>query len=589
MGTAAGASVSGRQWASLVLLAALYAGLNAVKPLTIDDGAYFYYARQIAQHPLDPYGFSFLWYVIPWRANEILAPPVLPYWWGATLHLSDAPWVWKAALLPWCLLLIVALYGLFRRFASELALPLTWFTILSPALLPSLNLMLDIPALALALGAVALFLRACDRSSFGLAALAGLMAGVAMETKYTGALAPGVMLLAAAVRGRWLLWPVAAFVAGQTFATWELLTALLYGKSHFFMAFDDGSSLLDKIGNLPALFSLLGSVGAAGILLGLTALGTERPRLLGAAISLVFGYVLILFLDVQFTGSVSARIFGNQAAISLYGQHAEIVFDAFAVLGGIVLVAIIWRLWTTPADGTEEAKASRRDTLFLVLWLGLEIVGFFPLTSFPAVRRVLGIGIVVTLLLGRLAARICRTPERRPLLKVVWGIGIALGLAHAGLDWYEAYVHKQAAETARQFILERGGGRTWFVGHWGFQFDAERRGMEPVLLDYNWHRSDLPTGDGLKPVEVPLPPPSRLRVGDWLVVPSPRLNQQKMRLDEGQLREEITFVFDDPVPLRTIQNFYGGQAALEHHEGPRLEVTIYRVLQDFTPVYAEGD
>src|SRR6266851_1336269 len=151
---------------SLLLLAVLYTGLNACKPLHIDDTAYYWYARQISQHPFDPYGFTLLWYDEPNEANDILAPPVFPAWWALCIRLfGEVPLLWKLGLLPWCLLLTMALHALFRRFATGLEMSLTWLTMLSPALLPSLNLMLDVPALALSLSAICLFLGACDRNS----------------------------------------------------------------------------------------------------------------------------------------------------------------------------------------------------------------------------------------------------------------------------------------------------------------------------------------------------------------------------------------------------------------------------------------
>ena len=54
-------------------------------------------------------------------------------------------------------------------------------TVLSPMFLPSLNLMLDVPCVALGLGALALFCRACGRRSLILAVLAGLVAGLAIQ------------------------------------------------------------------------------------------------------------------------------------------------------------------------------------------------------------------------------------------------------------------------------------------------------------------------------------------------------------------------------------------------------------------------
>src|SRR5579883_780248 len=49
----------------LLLLALAYTLLNAIKPLHIDDAAYYRYAAQAAKHPLDPYGFEIFWYQAP--------------------------------------------------------------------------------------------------------------------------------------------------------------------------------------------------------------------------------------------------------------------------------------------------------------------------------------------------------------------------------------------------------------------------------------------------------------------------------------------------------------------------------------------
>src|SRR5262249_54538615 len=144
--------------------------LNLPKPLTVDDAAYYYFARHIAADPLHPYDFQMFWYEWPQPANTVLAPPVLPYWWSLALHLfGDRPWLWKLWLLPFSILLAGSLHALYRRFAHGMERPLVWLTILSPLFLPSLNLMLDVPAVALGLTALALFFRACGRRSAGLA------------------------------------------------------------------------------------------------------------------------------------------------------------------------------------------------------------------------------------------------------------------------------------------------------------------------------------------------------------------------------------------------------------------------------------
>src|SRR5262249_10218157 len=174
----------------------IYTLLNAAKPLHIDDTEYYYVARQISQRPLDPYDFEVFWYDIPQKATSVLAPPVVPYWRALALRLfGDQPVVWKVWLFPFCLLFVCSLYWLFRRFASGLEIPLVCLTFFSAAFLASLNLMLDVPALALSLGALGVFFRACERRCVGLAMAAGLLAGLAMQTKYTSFIAPAVMLV----------------------------------------------------------------------------------------------------------------------------------------------------------------------------------------------------------------------------------------------------------------------------------------------------------------------------------------------------------------------------------------------------------
>src|ERR1700674_572855 len=147
-------------WLALLLLAALHTAGNVVKPLHIDDAAYYYYARQVTQKPLDPYGFKVFWWDNPEDANEVLAPPALAYGWSLAMRIDQAvslatgieterPWLWKLGMVPFSMLFIGCLFVLFRRFARGLEMPLTWLTVLSPAFWPSLNLMLDIPTLAL--------------------------------------------------------------------------------------------------------------------------------------------------------------------------------------------------------------------------------------------------------------------------------------------------------------------------------------------------------------------------------------------------------------------------------------------------------
>jgi hypothetical protein len=572
---------------SLLALALVYTLVDAVKPLTIDDAAYHYYAVQAAAHPLDPYGFQVYWWNRPYVANEVLAPPVLAYWWAPAIRFfGDRPLLWKLWLLPFSLLFVWSLHALCRRFARGLEIPLVWMTVLSPVFLPSLNLMLDVPALALSLAALALFIDACDRSSYALAALAGVVAGLAAETKYTGLIAPVTMLLYALVFGKMRLWPAAALLAVQVFVSWELLIGLLYGRSHFLAASGGAADeLWKKLGLFGPLLSNLAGCAPAVVLLALLGLRAQ-PWVVGlAAVLFLLGYGETATFTVNFTAKpvLTNLPFTLDEAPVVHFTLEQVMFGVLGAAGAVVMGIVVGRqVWLVRRDLPELRRwRSYRAGLFLVLWLGLELTAQLALTPFPAVRRLMGIVVVGTLLAGHLASRTCRTPAQR---QWVWGIvtySALLGLGYAGLDTWEAWTEKQLAEKAAALAQAEGAGTVWYVGHWGFQYYGERAGMEPVVTWYSPRELWYTPNEG----DIPLPPPSMLRAGDCLVVPDWRLTQQHLVVDEERTEAIYWLAITDAVPLRTIMCYYAGYSPLEHRpESTRLEVRIFRVTADWDPV-----
>jgi hypothetical protein len=89
---------------------------------------------------------------------EVLAPPVVPYWLGLGMRLfGDEPALLKLWLLPFVWLFAYSLRALLRRFARGMEGTVLPLMMLSPAVLPMVNLMLDIPAAALGLASLATF------------------------------------------------------------------------------------------------------------------------------------------------------------------------------------------------------------------------------------------------------------------------------------------------------------------------------------------------------------------------------------------------------------------------------------------------
>jgi hypothetical protein len=524
-----------RWW--LVGIALLVTLLNAFKPLTIDDGPYYYYAAHIAEHPGDPYGFQFM----GWQpAHETLAPLVLPYWWGGAIHLfGDRPFLWKLALFPFSLMLTFALHALFRRFAPGLELPLVLMTAASPALLPSWNLMLDLPALSLALGGLVVYLRASDRGSLTWASAAGILVGLAMQTKYTAFVPLAAIVGHALLTGKIREGLVTAGVAVLLFVAWEMWLRHSYGASHFlFHVQRQQGQFVKKLRLILPLLSTLGGVAPFLALLALAALGASR-RIVWTGLALMgLGYTLLAVVPERWQVlAISAEAGQGRIALAgiLYGVSGAIVVGA--------LLRVIWRLG--------------RGERYLILWMILEVAGYMVLSPFPAVRRALGVFVVGVLLAGRLASRTCRRSDRLALVQGISLAGLLLGLGFYGVDLWEARTRQMAAESAAQWVRDRDpGARIWFIGTHGFQFYAERSGMRR---------------HGTGPHPLP---------GDWLIVDDD--NRQAF----PGMTPETELVWEDSLPLRTFCCFYASGAPLEHLEGPRCTIAVYRPFQTSTPVEA---
>jgi hypothetical protein len=238
------------------------------------------------------------------------------------------------------------------------------------------------------------------------------------------------------------------------------------------------------------------------------------------------------------------------------------------LFGGVTLGLIgvvAGRLVRAAQGGLWNWRRWRRDQVewFLVSWLCLEIAGYFAMTPFAAVRRIMGITLVATILLARLASRSCRTESRSRLVRWVTVAAMVLGMLYYGIDFREAAVREQAAEEAAAYLenAKTPHSTIWYAGHWGFQYYAERMGMQPLQ-----------------------PGRTQLQPDDWVVLPDARQNQQWVHLRPECVRLVERLAWGDYLPVRTVQCFYGTVTGvpLEHHEGPRIEVRIYRVIRPCT-------
>jgi hypothetical protein len=361
----------------------------------------------------------------------------------------------------------------------------------------------------------------------GRAALAGLIAGVAMQTKYTAFVTPAVLLLYGLLGRRFGYGVLATVVALFVFASWEGFTAIRYGESHFLVHLGQrrGGVLLKYHLLLPFIVTLGGVASWAG-LLALIALGAPTRRVLLATVAVAVGFALVAFVPRT---SVSGIVFG--------------FFGAIMVLGTL---AVCRRL----AQG-HQSSATLRIEWFLVLWLVLETVGYVALTPYPAARRVLGVVVVGTLLAGRLASQTCVTVERRRLVAVPLFVSILLGLGYYFVDWRESHAQVKAARQAVRWIRRRDPNATiWFLGTLGFPYYAEHAGMTSLVPD------------------------SVMQPGSWFVSDGTSLIAEHYHFPHDAPIQMLQI--RDGLPLRTQRCYYGSGTPLEHLSGPRAVVRIYR-------------
>jgi hypothetical protein len=299
------------------------------------------------------------------------------------------------------------------------------------------------------------------------------------------------------------------------------------------------------------------------------------------AAAVALGYVVIALAPASWCGVLIPYEYLHQGGLSLQEQ------------GGVSLTEVIFAGWGLGVFAAAAAAAARlcrrrpggwdRSAWFLVVWLALEVAGYFALTPFPATRRVMGTVVAATLLIGGLAARTCRTPARTGLVRAIAVFGVLLGLGFWAVDMREAVAQKQAVEAAAERIRQEDPDATiWCVGYWGFQFHALRAGMTQVVpAPLGKRREELLRREHGR--IVPLPP-SQLRAGDWLILPDPLVSQQHIQLDPRDLDVVDSVRVGDWLPLRTVKCFYAGHAPLQHRVGPRIEVMIVRVKADCVPM-----
>ncbi|HEX5050577.1 MAG TPA: hypothetical protein VFZ65_02285 [Planctomycetota bacterium] len=523
--------------------------VNLFEPLTVDDVCHQYYAAQVAKDPLHPFEFEVPWHQRPQPAWNVMVAPVNSYYWApAIAWFGDSPTAWHLWYLPVHWLFCYSLLTLLRRFVREHAAPLMAAIALGPSVLPGVNLMLEVPMLALGLSGLAVLLQAFDRRSLRLAAAAGLLQGLALQTKYSAMGLFGLWFLGGLLQRRPREFLVACAVAGAVALGIEGLVALSHeGGGSYFLRQLELTQYRDWSHLVRGMFMQVGGLGVPAALLALYALRAPRWVLGGAGL-----LYLVAFAVVAIVPNDDDRGLGDLALDSV-----AYLFLSLTTWGAIA--ALLWRVGRAPLARlwrTRRLTPAGRTRLFFCGWAIAQIAASFVVSPFPAARRAMVVVIAMTFSAGWVAAR-----TRRHGPGVVWicALSVALGLFYEGVDHLEGRACVACARDAAAWAKATDAtAKVWFTGGWSFEFYAPRAGMLPL------HAGRV-----------------AVKRGDFVVVGSIDGSETSWFEPTDKLEEVYEVKHGDCVPYSLLFHYYSGLRPLDSQSGPRYFATIYRAKVDF--------
>lgn len=532
-----------RYWRYLIIALVLAAALPFVdKPFHIDDTFVLKITDNILKNPLDPFAGDFDWFGHPtpiWKTTT--NPPFISYFLAPIAALFGYSEIaLHCGMMVFLLLIAWSMAVLSQRFAGGSIYPLL-FILFSPAVMVSGNVMRDIPAAGLSMAAIALFILGTDQENRRLLLAGSIAAGLAILTKYSAVIVVPVLLIYPFLKRK--LWVWAWIIpALLILLVWCLHNIVYYGQMHLVYLTlhrpgDSGVGWVDKA--CGALAVLGGMIYLLPALLWSEAKSRRWIVFMGC---LPVGLGLFWGIERRFYWDAS----GEYLLWALSGGLLLYVCLAEGLRRGV-------RYWK---EGETEYAG---DSLFLFAWLCAPILFSILFVPFQAVRHQI-LALPPLMLLGWRALN--GVYKEGWLLKILAGLlfaaQAAVGYMTAAVDYQHASAYPFFAQYAKENYVSADH-QTWFVGHWGWKFYAEREG-------FRMRRA----GDELpQPGDIVLWP-LRVHYGDcW----SDLQDGSAFRILESSPLEEIEWM--SPIPL-SVQNFYG--ASFYALMGENLP---YRFFQDY--------
>jgi 4-amino-4-deoxy-L-arabinose transferase-like glycosyltransferase len=447
------------------------------KAFHIDDVYFLEIAQNIQRTPMDPFsGATTLvdqdyatfqrFGVKPNTFATMSHPPLVPYYIALTIWLTGTirEWMLHFSFLIFPLICCFSMYSLAKVFTTS-PFVATLVLISGPIfVVNSQNLMTDVPMLSFFLCALALFISGVNRDKVGLIALAGLIAGFAMLTRYVAfALLPLFLLYSLLEKRSVKIAILSIVVSAFIFGIWTYQNYLYHGSMHviessrhylrFYKDFSFSTcSIAEKT------ISDLAGIGGTSVLLILLFL---RNRMWLFYCCFAVASLLIVLI----------RNCGDQPHYNLMQLFAIAICCA---LGLFISAFVLY---------SARQSQDRKDH-FLAFWFAGLLIASICMLPFGTPRYMLPLlPPAIFLAIGHLQ----HTKSVFRLLALACTFVLALLLAVS--DYQYANVYRTAARNISNISDSK---KVWFIGEWGFRYYMEAQGYFYLLsTDNSFDSKDL--------------------------------------------------------------------------------------------------
>ena len=434
-------------------------------------------AQNILEHPLDPYHGNVALvdhdYEIfkqlgktPNTFESMSHPPLVPYLMAVVIKLRGSihEFTLHLAFLIFPVMTALSAFYIAERFTGSPMIAVLLMVTCPIFIVNAQNLMTDVPAMALSLASIAIFLYSVEHEGTSFALLSGVLGGLAALTRYPGLATPLLLVIYSIISGKGLRLSILAAVASSVvFGLWLIENFAIYSTPHIWASYKFYKSFYAYHSFGPAdtlikAVSNFSSIGGCAFLSAIFLFYFRRKR-----------FSIVFLFSVVTTGLLLLLLKKFTFALADY-SGAQIVALYLFVFAGIYFVSEAIRIVIRNANNVVFK--------FLGIWFLLMLIPALFLLPFGTGRYMLPALLPMILIL-------VSDPERdlnigRKVISTIVVITFVFGLILSWTDFELALTYKVFPQSIRQNYPEE---KIWFIGEWGFRYYMKEQGGVYLLSD----------------------------------------------------------------------------------------------------------